>query len=96
MSAPDGPLDAPLSLTLFSPAGVVRTAAPLRLAARRLTGLGFAVAVDEAAALRVQRFAGDDDTRLAAIHRIAAAAPTSHWDPRRLRLDATARPLDGA
>ena len=75
MSAPAGRLDAPLSLTLFSPAGVVRTAAPLRLAARRLAELGFAVAVDEAAALRVQRFAGDDDTRLAAIHRIAAAAP---------------------
>jgi muramoyltetrapeptide carboxypeptidase len=45
------------------------------LAARRLARLGFAVAVDEAAALRVHRFAGDDETRLAAIHRIAAAAP---------------------
>lgn len=75
MSAPAGHLGAPPSLTLFSPAGVVRTAAPLRLAARRLAGLGFAVAVDEAAAVRVQRFAGDDDTRLAAIHRVAAAAP---------------------
>ena len=75
MTAPAGDHGAPLSLTLFSPAGVVRTAAPLRLAARRLAGLGFIVAVDEAAALRVQRFAGDDDTRLAAIHRVAAAAP---------------------
>ena len=75
MSAPAGHHGEPRSLTLFSPAGVVRTAAPLRLAARRLAGLGFTVAVDEAAALRVQRFAGDDDTRLAAIHRVAAAAP---------------------
>jgi muramoyltetrapeptide carboxypeptidase len=62
-------------MVLFSPAGVLRTVAPLRLAARRLARLGFAVAVDEAAALRVHRFAGDDETRLAAIHRIAAAAP---------------------
>ena len=76
MSAlPAGGLAEPLSLTLFSPAGVVRTVAPLRLAARRLAKLGFRVDVDDAAALRVQRFAGDDETRLAAIHRIATAAP---------------------
>jgi muramoyltetrapeptide carboxypeptidase len=75
VSAPTARLAEPLSLTLFSPAGVVRTAAPLRLAARRLSGLGFDVTVDEAAALRVHRFAGDDETRLAAIHRIAKAAP---------------------
>jgi len=54
---------------------VVRTLAPLRRAARVLEQLGFAVELDEAAALRVQRFAGDDETRLAAIHRVAAAAP---------------------
>jgi muramoyltetrapeptide carboxypeptidase len=75
VSAPVARPGAPLSLVLFSPAGVLRTVAPLRLAARRLARLGFAVAVDEAAALRVHRFAGDDETRLAAIHRIAAAAP---------------------
>jgi muramoyltetrapeptide carboxypeptidase len=70
------PVSSPASsLTLFSPAGVVRTLAPLRLAARRLRALGFAVGIDEAAAQRVHRFAGDDDTRLAAIHRVAAASP---------------------
>lgn len=64
------------ALTLFSPSGVVAKAAPLRLAARRLTGLGFEVAIDEAALARHQRFAGDDDTRLAALHRVADAAPS--------------------
>jgi muramoyltetrapeptide carboxypeptidase len=63
-------------LTLFSPSGVVAKAAPLRLAARRLGQLGFEVAVDEAALARHQRFAGEDETRLAAIHRVAAAAPS--------------------
>lgn len=64
------------SLTLFTPAGVLARAAPLRLAARRLGALGFEVAVDEAALARHQRFGGDDDTRLAALHRIAKAAPS--------------------
>jgi muramoyltetrapeptide carboxypeptidase len=64
------------SLTVFSPAGVVRRAPPLRRAARRLAAQGFAVTIDPAAALRVQRFAGDDETRLEAIHRIAAEAPS--------------------
>jgi muramoyltetrapeptide carboxypeptidase len=62
-------------LTIFSPAGVVAKAAPVRLAARRLKALGFEVSVDESALLKHQRFAGDDDTRLAALHRIAGAAP---------------------
>lgn len=62
-------------LTLFTPAGVVLKAAPLRLATKRLQSLGFEVTVDEAALARHQRFGGDDDTRLAALHRIARAAP---------------------
>jgi muramoyltetrapeptide carboxypeptidase len=63
-------------LTLFSPAGVLfNGAAPLRLAAKRLTALGFDVRIDEAALARHQRFAGDDDTRLAALHRVATQAP---------------------
>jgi muramoyltetrapeptide carboxypeptidase len=65
-----------ISLTLFTPAGVLPKAAPLRLAARRLKGLGFEVTVDESALARHQRFAGDDDTRLAALHRVAAEAPS--------------------
>ena len=64
------------SLLLFSPAGVLRSVAPLRLAAARLERLGFAVSVDEAAAQKTQRFAGDDDFRLAALHRVAAARPS--------------------
>lgn len=63
------------TLTLYSPSGIVARAATLRLAARRLAALGFDVQVDEAALARHQRFAGDDDTRLAALHRVAASAP---------------------
>ncbi len=64
------------SLTLFTPAGVVPKAAPLRLAARRLRGLGFAVELDDSALARSQRFGGDDATRLAALHRVALSAPS--------------------
>jgi len=64
------------SLTIFSPSGVLRSAAPLRLAARRLRGLGFDVGVDEAALSKHQRFAGDEAVRLAALHRVARAAPS--------------------
>ena len=63
-------------LTLFSPAGVVLKAAPLRRAAKHLKSLGFEVVVDEAALTKHQRFAGDDDTRLATLHRVAAQAPS--------------------
>jgi muramoyltetrapeptide carboxypeptidase len=61
------------SLRLFSPSGVVAQAALLRRATGRLAALGFAVAADEAALARHERFAGDDETRLAAIHRTAAS-----------------------
>jgi muramoyltetrapeptide carboxypeptidase len=64
------------TLTLFTPAGVLAKAAPLRLAARRLKALGFEVHIDEAALARHQRFAGDDETRLAALHRVAHEAPS--------------------
>ena len=63
-------------LNLFSPAGVVARSPVLHLAARRLRGLGFEVQIDASAAARHQRFGGDDDTRLAALHRVAAAAPS--------------------
>jgi len=67
--------DGPQSLTVWSPAGVVAKAAALRRAARHLGRIGFEVEIDEAALARHQRFAGDDDARLAALHRIAAARP---------------------
>lgn len=63
-------------LHLYSPSGVVARAAPLRLAARRLKALGFEVEVDAGALARHQRFAGDDETRLQSLHRVAAAAPS--------------------
>jgi muramoyltetrapeptide carboxypeptidase len=66
----------PPTLLLFSPAGVLRSIAPLRRAALRLGRLGFAVETDEAAARKAQRFAGDDEDRLAALHRVAAARPS--------------------
>ncbi len=64
------------SLCLFTPSGVLTRAAPLRLAARRLDAMGYDVTIDAAALARHQRFGGDDDTRLAALHRIAAQAPS--------------------
>lgn len=64
------------SLTLFTPAGALAKAGNLKRAARRLAALGFEVAIDADALARHQRFAGDDATRLAALHRIADAAPS--------------------
>ena len=63
-------------ISLFSPSGVVAAAAPLRLAQRRLKTMGFEVTLDTAALARHQRFAGDDGVRLAALHRVAQAAPS--------------------
>ena len=63
-------------LTLFSPSGVVAKAAALRLARGRLQRLGFDVSQDADALARGQRFAGSDETRLAALHRVALAAPS--------------------
>ena len=63
-----------IGLRLFSPSGVVVPASTLRRAERRLGALGFEVSRDEAVLAREQRFAGDDATRLAAIHRSADSA----------------------
>ncbi|MEP7058121.1 MAG: LD-carboxypeptidase [Caldimonas sp.] len=64
------------AITLYSPSGIVVNATPLRRAARRLAALGYTVEVDAAALAKHQRFAGDDATRLDAIHRVAASAPS--------------------
>ncbi len=64
------------TLALYTPAGVVARAAPLRRATKRLGALGFDVAIDEAALAKHQRFGGADDARLAALHRVARAAPS--------------------
>jgi muramoyltetrapeptide carboxypeptidase len=58
-------------LVIFSPSGVVPDRARVRRAAKRLGAHGFAVTVDDSALTRHQRFAGTDDERLAALHRIA-------------------------
>ena len=63
-------------LTLLTPAGVVSPAGPLRLAVKRLRAAGFEVQLDPNARSRHQRFGGDDATRLAALHRVADAAPS--------------------
>lgn len=61
---------------LFSPAGVVTQGARLKRAAKHLSALGFKAAIDESALARHQRFAGTDELRLAALHRVARAAPS--------------------
>ena len=63
------------SLILFSPSGIVAKAPTVRRAAKRLKALGFDTSIDESALDKHQRFAGDDATRLQAIHRVAEAAP---------------------
>ncbi len=64
------------STVLFSPSGVLASSAAVRLAAARLKAMGLAVQVDPSALARSQRFAGDDSTRLAALHRVAEQAPS--------------------
>jgi muramoyltetrapeptide carboxypeptidase len=63
-------------LTLFTPAGVLLNAKGVRQAAKRLKGLGFEVQIDASALLKHQRFGGDDEARLAAIHRVAQQGPS--------------------
>ncbi|MFM2405875.1 MAG: hypothetical protein RL223_3755 [Pseudomonadota bacterium] len=66
---------APLRLSLYASAGVELRTAAVQRARRRLKALGFAVDVDPSVRARAQRFAGDDATRVATLHRIADAAP---------------------
>jgi len=66
----------PLGLTILSPSGVMAEPAAARRAVRHLRTLGFDASLDDSALARRQRFAGDDTTRLAAIHRVADAAPS--------------------
>ena len=58
---------------IYSPSGAVRDRAAFRRGAARLRTLGYEVEIDTAALASHLRFAGDDDTRLAAIHRAAAS-----------------------
>ncbi len=63
-------------LVLLSPAGVVIKPQALTRAARHLAGLGFDVRIDASARARSRRFAGTDDVRLEALHRVAREAPS--------------------
>lgn len=58
---------------IYSPSSAVRDKASFKRGVKRLQALGHEVEVDEAALVIHQRFAGDDETRLAAIHRAAAS-----------------------
>ncbi|WHZ11657.1 MAG: Muramoyltetrapeptide carboxypeptidase [Burkholderiaceae bacterium] len=58
---------------IYSPSGAVRDRAAFRRGVARLRALGHEVEIDTAALASHLRFAGDDDTRLAAIHRAAAS-----------------------
>lgn len=58
---------------IYSPAGAVRDKAAFRRGVDRLRAQGHAVEIDSAARKSHMRFAGDDETRLAAVHRAAAS-----------------------
>ena len=58
---------------IYSPSGAVRDKAAFKRGVARLKTLGHEVEVDVAALASHLRFAGDDETRLGAIHRAAAS-----------------------
>jgi muramoyltetrapeptide carboxypeptidase len=58
---------------IYSPSSAVRDKKAVRRGIKRLVAMGHEVEVDESAFASHMRFAGDDDTRLAAIHRAAAS-----------------------
>ena len=58
---------------IYSPSGAVRDKAAFRRGVKRLKALGHTVEIDPDALNSHQRFAGDDETRLAAIARAAAS-----------------------
>ena len=58
---------------IYSPSSAIRDKASFKRGIKRLRALGHEVEVDEAALAKYQRFAGDDETRLAAIERAAAS-----------------------
>ncbi|MBV7540941.1 LD-carboxypeptidase [Acidovorax sp. sic0104] len=63
----------PKHIYIYSPSSAVRDKAAFKRGIARLKALGHEVEVDADALATHTRFAGDDDTRLAAIHRAAAS-----------------------
>jgi muramoyltetrapeptide carboxypeptidase len=64
------------TLTIYTPSGVLAKATAVRLAVKRLKAMGFDARLDEAALAKHQRFGGDDELRLTALHRVARGAPS--------------------
>lgn len=64
------------SLTLFAASGVETRRTHIQRARKRLQHMGYEVQEDESTRFRHQRFAGDDEARLATLHRVADAAPS--------------------
>lgn len=60
-----------MKIAIFSPSGVILEPQRLRLAEKELEVLGWQVHIDEDARQRFLRFAGTDEIRLAATHRVA-------------------------
>ena len=58
---------------IYSPSGAVRDKAAFRRGIVQLESMGHEVEIDQDALTSFQRFAGDDQTRTAAIHRAAAS-----------------------
>ena len=58
---------------IYSPSSAVRDKTSFKRGVKRLKALGHEVEIDESALAKFQRFAGDDETRLAAIGRAAAS-----------------------
>ena len=63
----------PKHIYVYSPSGAVRDKAAFKRGIARLEALGHEVEVDPDALASEQRFAGDDDMRLTAIHRAAVS-----------------------
>lgn len=63
----------PRHIYIYSPAGAVRDKAAFKRGVARLQAMGHEVEVDADAMAVHTRFAGDDATRLAAVHRAAAS-----------------------
>lgn len=64
------------SLIVYAAAGVELRLGAVARARRRLGALGFDVSIDSSVRARHQRFAGDDEARLATLHRVADATPS--------------------
>jgi len=70
---PHSDLHIPRHIYIYSPSGAMRDKAAFKRGVARLQALGHTVEVDRDALAVHTRFAGDDATRLAAIHRAAAS-----------------------